>query len=141
MTKVFIDVLECKTPHKIFTGKNALLHACFYVKTGRICENADHLYNFKPVFNVATSWHRGEGFISKEGIEGNGVHMKMYEYEDFLIFSSQNQVSSPLFEMAILYEKRPKLLQYFYRTFKRAKLFSDWWKQNNYYGLKGMKNI
>lgn len=141
MGKVFIDCFECKTKHWIFTGKNALMHAAFFIEKGRVCGDADELYRSRFKAEKSCSWHKGNGsFISKEVVDGCGVHMKCYELKDHIIYASQNDVASPLFEFAIVYEKRPKLLEFFHRSFNRAKTFSVWWKANNYYGIRGKKN-
>ena len=132
--KVFIETFHCKTPSMIFTGKDALRHAIFYSKYGRVCENANLLYQLNVKLLVACSWHQGNNaFAAKEIQEGAGVHMKAYELEDYIIYSSQNNVSSPLFEMAILFEKREKLLDFFKRSISRAKEYSNWWKFNKQY--------
>lgn len=141
MTKVFIDVFDCKTPHKIFTGKNALLHAVFFIHTGRICDDANYLFKLNPKFDMACSWHKSDHFHKAEDeLAGNGVHMKRYEYKNHLILSSQNQVNSSLFEFAIVYEKRNKLSEFFYKSFKRASDFSKWFVRNSQYKLN-IKNL
>ena len=135
-------MFECKSKHTIFTGKNALKHAVFYSKTGRMCDNPDILFNLGRLKAIrACSWHRGvKSFITDDFIDGEGVHMKCYELGGHIIYSSQNDCDSPLFEFAILYEKKPRLLEFFIESFERAKEHSAWWKRNNYYGLKGKKN-
>ncbi len=141
MTKVFIDVFDCKTPHKIFTGKDALRHALFYVDRGCVCEDANRLFNYYPKLDLVTSWHSSDKFRKpKDFIEGNGCHMKMYFYKENLLLSSQNNTGSDLFEFAILYPEKPNLKSFLIKTFSRAVSYCKWWKENNYYGLKGMKN-
>ena len=136
MGKVFIDVFDCKTPHKIFTGKDALRHACFYAATGRVCDEADILYKFFPKFDLAISWHKGDQFKEAEDqLTGNGVHCKSYFYKNHVILSSQNQVASPLFEFAILYKNKPKLVSFIESTFKRAKEYASWWVRNSTYKI------
>lgn len=138
MNKVFIDVFNCKTASQIFTGKNALIHALYFLDTGRICQNGDDIFGYKSkqLLKIC-SWHNGVRSIrnvaDKDNIEGDGVHMKIYETHNHVIFSSQNNVNSPLFEFAIVFEKRPKLLEFFNRSFERAKAYSKWWKLNKNY--------
>lgn len=66
-------------------------------------------------------------------IEGEGVHAKMYEYGDYLIFSSQNNGNSPLFETAIVFKKKKRLEEFFFDSFKRAAAYQKWWRKNKTY--------
>ena len=138
MSKVFISVLDCKTESKIFTGKNALKHALYYCQYGYVANDADYLYKFKPVIDKAISWHHGDNGFTVNGLEisGDGVHAKCYELPNHLIYSSQNNVDSSLFEFAIVYEKRPKHSEYFKKILKKAKEYTEWWVNNRRYGLK-----
>lgn len=135
MNKVFIEYFKCDSPSFILTGKDALSHALYLVHTGTLCRNADHLYQADfPKMERACSYHNGiKGQRSKDNIEGVGVHAKFYETKNHIIFSSQNNVSSPLFEFAIVFEKRKKLLEFFIDSFNRAKAYSKWWKLNRNY--------
>ena len=132
--KVFIETFECRTKCQIFTGKDALKHAVYWIKTGEICDNANDLWRLQPELLKATSWHKGcNSFPAHQELVGDGVHMKIYEEADYLIYSSQNNLNSPLFEHALVFQKRESHSTFFERTFKRAKAYSTWWKKNKDY--------
>ena len=136
MSQVFIDVIECKQKHLIFTGRDAFIHALYFTEFGRVCTNPDELYQFKVPGLKACSWGEGEfGLVAPEIIEGTGVHMKCYETANHIIFSSENNTSSPLFEFACLYKKKTKLLAFFEKSFWRAKEYSFWWNRNRTFGV------
>lgn len=59
--------------------------------------------------------------------------MKLYEYKDFIIFGSQNNGSSPLFESALVFRKKRRLLEFVTTSITRAINYSKWWKINSKY--------
>ncbi len=127
---------HCRTPCEIFIGRSALWQAVYWCKTGRVCHKVNELYHLQhhTAFEKACSWHSGATSIpSQEELEGCGVHAKMYQYEDYLIFSSQNNGSSPLFETALVFKKKPRLLQFFTDSFDKALRYQMWWKNNKTY--------
>lgn len=131
MTRVFIDVFDCRTPSKIFTGKDALKHSLFWIEHGVIARDATQLFRYVYPVKRAVSWHSGvDRNPSRKEFTAEGVHAKMYETEDYLIYASQNNVSSPLFEFAILYEKRDKHVGFFNKTIDRIKKYQSWWRNN-----------
>lgn len=137
MTKVFIEHFHCKTPCEIFVGKDALTNALYWIKNERLATDASFLYHLKYKFKSAVSWHKGKSsFDSVKEIEGNGVHLKMYETEEYLILSSQNNGHSALFESAIVFKKKPKLWEFFNHCYERANNYTRWWRVNNPYRTK-----
>lgn len=131
MSKVFIDTFDCKTPSRIFTGKDALKHALFWIENGYVTDEANDLYKYTFELNTAVSWHSGvDRNPARREYAGTGVHAKVYESESHLVYSSQNNVSSPLFEFAIVFEKHPRHLKFFRKTVKRIIAFRTWWKSN-----------
>lgn len=134
MSKVFINYFYCKTHSEIFTGKNALQHALFYITYGKICTNADQLYNRTFQLLKACSWREGLLYNKAiESIQNDGIHAKLYETKEHIIYSSQNNTNSALFEFAIIYKKKPKLFAFFLDTFNKAKKYQNWWKHNRNY--------
>lgn len=134
MSKVFINYFFCKTPSEIFTGKNALQHALFYINYGKVCNNADQLYNRVFPLLKACSWREGlQNNKALQTLQNDGLHAKLYETDTHIIYSSQNNNHSALFEFAIIYKKKPKLLAFFLETFNKARQYQHWWKNNRNY--------
>lgn len=128
----------CKTPCRIFTGRNALRAALFYARFGKESRDPHELFRideFLEPLEVAVSWHEGATALpSKVTHEGSGVHAKMYSYEGYLIFSSQNNGNSPLFETALMFKKKKKkLLAFFNDSTRRALDYAKWWAKNKTY--------
>lgn len=124
MPKVFIEKFTSTKQHHIFTGKNALKHALFFEKTGRVCNNEQLLYNMDIKFQKGVWWDSS----------GGGSHAKIYETKDSIIYSSQNNGNSPLFEFAILYPRQSgkpsKLEEFTAKTLKRVAAYRTWWAAN-----------
>lgn len=134
MTKVFIEKFHCKTPCEIFVGKDALSHALFWIRYGCMASDASQLYHFTHPLLSAISWRKGSSsYPAKKEVEGNGVHLKMYEVDSYLILSSQNNGHSSLFESAMVFKRKNKLSEFFSRCFVRATNYSTWWKQHSKY--------
>lgn len=101
--------LKSQRPHKIFVGANALKHAIYFGQYRRNIRNTNDIFDYNPVIlrciqysiNNPTAMN-----VTGTNIEGRGNHAKLYETKDSIIFSSQNNGNSPLFEFAIQYDKR-----------------------------------
>jgi hypothetical protein len=128
---------SCKTPCQIFTGRNALRGALFWCETGRDCGDPHILFELQrglEPLEIACSWHKAPTSLEASSeISGEGVHAKFYKYKNYLIFSSQNNGNSPLFETAIVFKQKPALLSFFKESFKNARLYQKWWKINKTY--------
>lgn len=140
MSKVWIDFHRCEKKHLIFTGKNALRHALFYSKEGRVCDDEQVLYALTNKVRLETAMYWGHGkpetamvTLDKE-LVGEGCHAKIYSLPcGDVIYSSQNNGNSPLFEFAILYqnvEKSPRFSKFLKRTFERCEVFRKWYVAN-----------
>lgn len=144
MTKLFIEAHLCKHEHLIFTGKNALMQALFYNQYGRLA-TPDQLFGLKFNLQQASSWgvangNKSQNHVSGVSVIGDGVHAKMYIVEGATILSSQNNCTSPLFEFAILYQhtkKNSKLKDFVMDSIQRAKSYSEWWRVNKKFGIRG----
>jgi len=131
----YIEVMECRKKHYIFTGRNALWQALFYDKYGRVA-TPDELYRARFRVKNCCSWGidgaKTRNHVEGTEVLGNGVHAKVYDLGGSVIYSSQNNGSSQLFEFAILYKgvgsKMEAVSNFSKRTIGRAKDFSRWWK-------------
>lgn len=134
MSRVFIDTFYCKTPCQIFTGKDALTHAIFWIETGRLAHEATHLYYAQFKFDTAIGWNKPKSsYQATNEISGCGNHMKLYEYKEYIIFGSQNNGKSSLFESALVFKKKPELSKFINTTIKRCAAYVSWWKRNKTY--------
>ena len=134
MTKVFIDTFDCKTPCKIFVGKDALSHAIYWIKHKKIAKDATDLYQQQFKFLSAVSWRKGlSSYSSKTELAGNGLHIKMYETDQYLILSSQNNCHSALFESALVFERKKNLSAFFKLCYSKAFKYTTWWKNHKEY--------
>lgn len=136
MADLFLNLIRTNNEHIIFSGRNALHHAIFFDEKGRLA-TANELYKRRFEIEECCSWGIGEArtanIVKGANIIGNGVHSKMYTLKTgSIIYSSQNNGSSALYEFAILYQKPGKELKSFTSVMlDRAKEFSEWWKRNN----------
>lgn len=129
----FIETLTTTKKHTLFTGRNALKQAAFFDKFGR-CGDADEMYRFTPPLKEASYWGDPASSFPVEGLEvkGNtGVHAKMYILETGgVVVGSQNNGSSSLFEVCVLYHgkgsKMDEVKRFVSRSIKRARLFQEW---------------
>lgn len=136
MAKLFLNTIRTSKEHIIFSGRNALHHAIFFDENGRIA-TADDLYMRRFEIEECCSWGIGKArtanIVKGTNVIGDGVHAKMYTLKSgSIIYSSQNNGSSALYEFAILYQKPGKELKSFTSVMlERGKEFSSWWKRNN----------
>jgi hypothetical protein len=104
-----VDYLKSSRPHVLFSGENALKHALWYDIRGAVCRDERLLFDFKPPIQKAIQYSKANQTampVSNLNVEGGGNHAKIYVTKQGLIFSSQNNGNSPLFEFAILYKRR-----------------------------------
>ncbi len=138
----YIDMERFDGEHYIFTGRNALRHAIYYAYKGQLCTNDSLLYNLHVtgdgVVVRCMEWNKADGNqtafpVMRDNLVGNGCHAKVYELANgVVIFSSQNNGNSPLFEFAILYPKQKHGLRRFIdRTFARCEEFRRWFGNNS----------
>lgn len=136
MSNPYIDAYRCNKKHIIFTGRNALAQAIFFDEQNRIA-TPDDLYQRRFDIDHCATWGyetaKSHNHVQGTEVVGDGVHAKMYILPNgSVIFSSQNNCSSALFEFAILYqadgkEKMKSLKAFTMKSIKRAKDFSSWW--------------
>jgi hypothetical protein len=100
--------LHCKKPHIIFVGPNALHQAIWYDRTGREA-SVNTLYGFRPRLQTSMCWGEAKSAseVLGDNVVGPGVHAKIYTLQTgSILFSSQNNGASPLYEFAILYPRK-----------------------------------
>lgn len=135
MTKVFVDMLTTSKKHHIFTGKDALAHALYYAKYKRVADCANKIFRLQVRGIKGMCWGNPTVPIVQcsGNINGSGNHAKIYDTDSYMIFSSQNNTCSPLFEFAILYfkdNKSGRLQEFVDSTFRRCKAFTMWYQKN-----------
>lgn len=123
---------DCKSNSTIFAGPNALKAACYFIENG-IEADQQELFDYKPVFKRAMYYTGNAVGDNVRGVDinGSGTHAKVYEFRNSIIFSSQNNVSSGLFEFAIVIEgtkTKPKLMAFVELVFKSAMAYSRYFK-------------
>jgi hypothetical protein len=102
------------------------------------CTDANELYNMQKQWALLRSMCWGDVAktalpVDKEQLLGNGNHAKIYETRTgSLLFSSQNNGSSPLFEFCILYKdcRGGRLGKFTDRMFKYCAKYQAWFSLN-----------
>ena len=107
-----------KDPPRYFLGENALKAALFWVDNKRQ-GTRDELYKFDPWLDNAVQFsdNPSEMWVNKGGVTLRGkrykIHAKFYEYNGYMVFSSQNNGNSPNLEFATLTKIQPRLFSKF----------------------------
>lgn len=139
MITPLISYIDTKAPSRIFTGRNALYHAVYWITYGSICADDSNLFALKDVrrtrLTKSVCWGTEPALTalqSSDSVLGSGVHAKMYELGDCFILSSQNNGSSPLFEFAVVYKpaSSSKLRTFLGKSIWQARRFSEWFQKN-----------
>ena len=138
MSTCIINYHSTRKESHIFVGVNALRQAVYFDEMGTHCTDQDELYNMQKGWALLRGMCWGDVAktalpVDKEQLLGNGNHAKIYETRrGSLLFSSQNNGNSPLFEFCILYKdcRGGKLSKFTERMFKYCAKYQTWFTAN-----------